>query len=136
MNDVARWNNKEFHSLDDFGYEDLLEALNDWQEGKVASWDVSSFAKELGLLEEHGWPDPPVDDHRFILFEIGHLLENLYGNYTFKEDIPALKRALQLGQIRPQEALDELNAYFDEVDFDAREKLISGRFAQGLLWPP
>src|SRR5690606_31316544 len=97
---VVHWRNKEFYSFDDFGYEDLLEALNDWQEGKVASWDISGFAEELGLLEEHGWPDPPVDDRRFILFEIGHLLENLYGNYIFKEDIPAIKKALQFGQTK------------------------------------
>ncbi len=134
--EAARWQDKEFHSLDEFDYADLLRVLQDWETGEFPSWEVSAFAEDLKELEAGGWPDPPVDDPRFMLIEISHLLEDIEGSYVFKEDIPALKRALQLGQTRPQEALDELNAYFDGVDFEAREKFISERFSQGLLWPP
>lgn len=132
---VVRWKNKEFHSLDELDYNDLLSVLEDWETGACPSWEVSAFTEELMVLAG-GWPDPPVNDPRFMLIEVSHLLEDIEGSYVFKEDIPALKRALQLGQTKPQEALDELNSYFDEVDFEAREKFISERFDQGLLWPP
>lgn len=133
---TIRWEDKEFHSLDDITFEDLLGILNDWETGKIASWDVNELAEGLVELNPLGWPDLPVDDPRSTLFEILHMLEWLYGNRIFKEDIPILKETLILSQTSPETAQDILIEYFDHIDYDARDSFIKERYSQGLLWPP
>lgn len=130
------WGNKEFKSHDDFGFDDAIQILDDWQEGHVDAEDVNYFAEGLVELGENSdWPVYPEDEPKFALFVVMVFLENLFGEKIFKEDIPQLKTALELGETHPKEAVDALDVYLNSIDYDERERFVAERLAKGLGWP-
>ena len=112
---------KNFSTIYEVTFEDVLEILNRWQSGSMTREEVFDFAESLYYLNTpYGFPEVPKDDRRYVLFSTLELLEMMYTNPTLEEDIPALKRYLLAGKENPVGASKELDEYWSEVDFDSR----------------
>lgn len=67
----------------------MRDLLLRWQAGKIDADTVLNAAESMW---EHGFPWPTYDhtDHRSIAITVLHVLEALYAQLVFREDIPAL----------------------------------------------
>ncbi len=111
---------KKFTSILDITFEDIGNVLCLWETNEVNEEDVFIFAEDLYYLDTLGWPDYPRDDTRSILFAVLESLEKIYSQPTLKDDIPALKKFLNIGQASPIDAWSYIDNYWDSIDWDKR----------------
>lgn len=111
---------RKFTSINDVTFEDVIYILHLWETNEANEKDVFSFAEHLYYLDEPGWPDYPRDDNRSILFAALESLEMMYSQPTLKNDIPALKKFLIMGQSSPVDAWQFIDKYWDSINWEER----------------
>ncbi len=107
-------------SINDVTYQDVLDILDKWEKDEIDREDAFVFAESLFDLAEAGWPYYPDGDKRSVLFGVLESLELMWGNPTLKEDIPALKQFLTMGQTAPNDAWQYIGAYWKGINWDQR----------------
>ena len=111
---------KEFTSIHEVTFADVLTVLEQWNQGIFGSEDVLVFAESLFDLSEWGWPKYAHAHPLSVLFAALEMLELVYVNPILKEDIPALQAFLQRGQTDPLGAWSAMERYWASIDWDTR----------------
>ncbi len=97
----------------------MRDLLLRWQAGKIDADTVLNAAESMW---EHGFPWPTYDhtDHRSIAITVLHVLEALYAQLVFREDIPALLAFLDTPLGEEQAGWDTMDRYWEAIDWDYR----------------
>lgn len=133
---VIEWGGKEFYSLDEIDFDDLIQLLEDWRDDRVCCGYVTDTAEEvLFASEREEAPDLPMTEPRAIIFEIFSHLFMMFGPPYMKADIPAFIDVINLARTAPEEAFEKLDQYLWSIDYDSRKKMVSDSMKAGKGWP-
>lgn len=97
----------------------MRDLLLRWQAGEIGGltlYDEAEYMWEQG----EPWPEYDRDDPRSIPIAVLDVLEDLYAQRVFREDIPALLAFLNTPPGEERAAWDTLDRYWEAIDWDAR----------------
>lgn len=110
---------KKFTSTTEITAQDLIETLDLWEQGDINDDEVMLFAE--GLYDSGpGFPFYPESDPRFVIVNVLDAFVMMYTNPTTKDDIPALRKSLEMCTTSPFEASQYLKEYWSRIDWDSR----------------
>src|SRR5450759_3728298 len=106
----------------------LVDLLRRWQSGENSHWTVVNEAEAaeealFGNLE--AVPASPRTDPNSVGLAVLELLADAHVQRVLPEDIPAILKFLAVETGQELEAWQDFDAYWDSVDFAAREELAS-----------
>ncbi len=110
---------KKFTSTTEITAQDLIETLDLWEQEDINDDEVMLFAE--GLYDSGpGFPFYPESDPRFVIVNVLDAFVMMYTNPTTKDDIPALRKSLEMCTTSPFEASQYLKEYWNKIDWDSR----------------
>jgi hypothetical protein len=110
---------KEFASVHEVSFQDVLEILQQWDEGILEFDKVQAWAE---CVLETGWHDYDQDDPRSLLIHVIGMLDDMYIKPVLKQDIPMLQRVLHEALAAPASAWNILNAFVKSIDWGHRNE--------------
>lgn len=113
------WRGRAFQCVHDVTRKDLLRILKGWKQGGISSEDVATFGEVL-VEWSGGLPDYRRENPASVVVGVISLLDSLYSQPVYPEDIPAMVRFLTRGADNPVSAWAELDTCWEQVDWETR----------------
>jgi hypothetical protein len=114
---------KEYTSIHEVTFEDLLEVLQAWENDELPYPEVQGWAE--GITYFLGWYEYAKDDPRSILLYLIDALDHMYTSPILKKDIPTLRQIAQEAQISVTSASSMLDNFYASVDWAHRRSQAS-----------
>src|SRR5690554_2303041 len=109
-----------FTSIREIQLKDLLDVLDKWELGEVHATDVLVFAEYVENLAGDEWHKYSRHDSRSVQFGVLEALVTLHLQPILKDDIPALRQFLTLGEEAPLKAWQFIDTYWDSIEWEKR----------------
>lgn len=110
---------RKFTSVHEVSFEDLLEVLQEWENGVLPYDEVQAWAETVFSSE---WHEYEKDDPRSVLVEVIQLLEDMYWEPILKKDIPVLRRILAEARNSPANAWRQRDAFVETINWTYRKQ--------------
>ena len=115
---------------------ELRDLVKRWVQGELDERDVHETAEALCETWED-WPDYEEDDPRSIAIEVLSQLELLNQQLVTTEDVPMILQFLNTPPGKEQAAWLSWKAYWDELDFEVRQRSLQAKpYYSQLKLPP
>lgn len=98
--------------------------LQGWQASAVEADEVHYLAEKW--LSEQEWFDLPREDRRSVVLEVLAQLDILNQQLIIQDDVPALLRFMEQGKQDAPRAWRSWEQYWEGVDLEARQAMLSG----------
>ena len=102
----------------------LRSLVMQWQRGEITERDVHERAEHL--WDQRDWPDYPTSDARSIAIEVLAQLDILNHQLITVEDVPAIVDFLNTPPGSEEDAWEQWQRYWDNVDLDKRKQALRG----------